>query len=96
MNFTENNSQIVSPEQNQSVIKQYFSFFDAASKISRISCIAAFIEKAATEITNKNNKGIKISDEEMKLFSEKYNDLKVLIDSIIKNNELYITDKNIV
>lgn len=96
MNFTENNSQIVSPEQNQSVIKQYFSFFDAASKISSISCIAAFIEKAATEITNKNNKGIKISDEEMKLFSEKYNDLKVLIDSIIKNNELYITDKNII
>jgi hypothetical protein len=81
---------------NEISIKQYALFSEIALTITKIDLTSDFLTKCVRQILAANNKGVKISNEEIKLFSEKYNDLKELIDNIIQSNELHITDKNIV
>lgn len=81
---------------NEISIKQYALFSEIALTITKLDLTSDFLTKCARQILAANNKDVKISDEEMKLFSQKYNDLKELIDNIIQSNEFHITDKNIV
>ena len=81
---------------NEISIKQYALFSEIALTITKLDLTSDFLTKCVRQILAANNKGVKISNEEIKLFSEKYNDLKELIDNIIQSNELHITDKNIV
>ncbi len=81
---------------NEISIKQYALFSEIALIITKLDLTSDFLTKCARQILAAKNKGVTISDEEMKLFSEKYNDLKELIDNIIQSNEFHITDKNIV
>lgn len=77
-------------------IKQYALFSEIALTITKLDLTSDFLTKCARQILATHNKGDVISNEEMKLFSEKYNELKELIDNIIQSNELHIADKDII
>lgn len=81
---------------NEISIKQYASFSDLALTIAKLDLTSDFLTKGARTIIAANNKGATVSDEEIKLFCQKYKDLKELIDNIIQSNELHIADKDIV
>ena len=81
---------------NEISIKQYALFSELALTIAKLDLISDFLTKGVRTILAANNKGVIVSDEEIKLFCQKYNDLKELIDNIIQSNELHIADKDIV
>lgn len=77
---------------NEISIKQYASFSELALMIAKLDLTSDFLAKSVRQIVAINNKGIKVSEGEMKLFCEKYNDLKEVIDKIISSNEFCIAD----
>ena len=54
------------------------SISEIALIITKLDLTSDFLTKCARQILSAKNKGVTISDEEIKLFSEKYNDLKEL------------------